>query len=79
MLRGFWGEFEVTPDVARRLLALPRTVGVHPVSGETILAGLGRYGAWLKHCPTYVSLPDDEDVLSIGLDRAVMLADTKRV
>ena len=68
---------EITPDVARRLLALPRTVGVHPVSGETILAGLGRYGAWLKHGPTYVSLPDDEDVLSIGLNRAVMLVDTK--
>ena len=68
---------EVTPDVARALLALPRTVGVHPVSGETILAGIGRYGAWLKHGPTYLSLPDDEDVLAIGLNRAVMLVDTK--
>ena len=68
---------EVTPDVARALLALPRTVGVHPVSGETILAGIGRYGAWLKHGRTYVSLPDDEDVLAVGLNRAVMLVDTK--
>ena len=68
---------DVTADVARALLALPRTVGVHPVSGETILAGIGRYGAWLKHGPTYVSLPDDEDVLAIGLNRAVMLVDTK--
>ena len=68
---------EVTPDVARALLALPRTVGVHPVSGEPILAGIGRYGSWLKHGPTYVSLPDDEDVLTVGLNRAVMLVDTK--
>ena len=44
---------EVTRDVARALLALPRTVGQHPVSGETILAGPGRYGARLNHGPTY--------------------------
>ena len=68
---------EITPDVTRALLALPRTVGRHPVSGERILAGIGRYGAWLKHGPACVSLPDDEDVLTIGLNRAVMLVDAK--
>ena len=35
---------EMTLDLARALLALPRKVGVHPESGETILAGIGRYG-----------------------------------
>ena len=64
---------EITLDVARRLLALPREVGVNPASGEMILAGIGRYGPWLKHGETFVSIPDDEDVLTIGLNRAVML------
>ena len=64
---------EITLDVARRLLALPREVGVNPASGETILAGIGRYGPWLKHGETFVSIPDDEDVLTIGLNRAVTL------
>ena len=64
---------EITLDVARQLLALPREVGVNPASGETILAGIGRYGPWLRHGKTFVSIPDDEDVLTIGLNRAVML------
>ena len=40
---------EITPDPARALLALPRTVGTHPETGRAILAGVGRYGPWLKH------------------------------
>ena len=67
---------EITPEVARALLALPRTVGTHPETGKTILAGIGRYGPWLKHGAAYVPLPEDEDVLTIGLNRAVMLVDT---
>ena len=69
---------EITPDVARALLVLPRTVGVHPDTGKTILAGIGRYGSWLKHGANYVPLPDDEDMLAIGLNRAVALVDAKR-
>ena len=68
---------EVTLDLALALLALPRTVGLHPGTGETILAGIGRYGAWLKHGGTYVALPEDEDVLSVGLNRAVTLIAAK--
>ena len=68
---------EITPEVARALLALPRIVGVHPETGKTIRAGLGRYGAWLKHGANYVPLPDDEDVLTVGLNRAVALVDAR--
>ncbi len=67
---------EITPDVARALLALPRTVGTHPETGKEILAGIGRYGPWLKHGAAYVALPEDEDVLTVGLNRAVALVDT---
>ena len=64
---------EITADVARALLALPRKVGIHPASGKTVLAGIGRFGPWLRHGRTYVALPPDDDVLTIGLNRAVML------
>ena len=64
---------EITLDIARALLALPREVGIHPASGKTILAGIGRFGPWLRHGRTYVSIPYDDDVLTIGLNRAVML------
>ena len=68
---------EITPEVARALLALPRNVGTHPRTGKPILAGIGRYGGWLKHGATYVPLPDDEDVLAVGLNRAVVLVDAR--
>ena len=67
---------EITPEVARALLALPRTVGTHPETGKAILAGIGRYGPWLKHGAAYVPLPEGEDVLAVGLNRAVVLVDT---
>ena len=64
---------EVTLDVARGLLALPREVGINPASGKPVAAGIGRFGPWLRHGRTYAAVPKDEDVLTIGLNRAVML------
>ena len=61
-------------DLARalKLLSLPREVGVETESGEMIFAGIGRFGPYLKYGDKYVSLKDD-DVLEIGLNRAVIL------
>ena len=69
-----------TVDLERALglLSLPRVIGAHPDAGETIVAGIGPYGPYIKHGGTYVSLKED-DVLSIGLNRAVaLLADAPR-
>ncbi len=64
---------DVTLDRALALLALPRTIGDHPESGEPLTAGIGRYGPYVKHGSTYRTIPDDEDVLTVGLNRAVAL------
>src|SRR5690606_14298157 len=64
---------DVTLDKALGLLALPREVGIHPESGKPIQAGIGRFGPYLKHDGAYKSLGRDEDVLTIGLNRAVTL------
>ena len=64
---------QVTLEIALALLALPREVGPHPEGGEMITAGLGRYGPYIKHGRTYCSLKDGDDVLTIGLNRAVTL------
>jgi DNA topoisomerase-1 len=60
------------------LLALPRTVGAHPEDGEPIEAGIGRFGPYVKHGKTYANVPKDEDVLTIGMNRAVDLIAQKR-
>ncbi len=64
---------DVTLARALALLALPRTIGDHPESGEPLTAGIGRYGPYVKHGSTYRTIPDDEDVLTVGLNRAVAL------
>lgn len=58
---------------ALALLNLPREIGRHPESGEPIMAGLGRFGPYLQHAGGYVSLKGEDDVLTIGLNRAVAL------
>ena len=60
-------------EIALNLLSLPRDVGAHPESGEMIIAGIGRYGSYLKHGKAFVSLKADDDVLTVGLNRAVTL------
>ena len=60
------------------LLGLPRQVGVHPETGEPIVAGLGRYGPYVQHGKTYASLEPGDDVLNIGLNRAVTLIAEKQ-
>jgi DNA topoisomerase-1 len=60
-------------EKALGLLSLPREVGLHPESGEPILAGIGRFGPYVQHGKIYANLDRDDDVLSIGLNRAVAL------
>jgi DNA topoisomerase-1 len=65
-------------DTALRLLALPREIGRHPETGDPITAGIGRFGPYIKHGSIFVSLGADDDVLGIGLNRAVtLLAEAK--
>ena len=49
-----------------------------PEDGEPILAGIGRYGPYVQHGKTYANLDAEEDVLAIGLNRAVTLIAEKR-
>ncbi len=68
----------VTLQQALGLLSLPREVGRHPETGKPISAGLGRYGPYLRHDGAYVSIPRGDDVLEIGLNRAVVLIAGKK-
>jgi len=62
---------DVTLETALDLLSLPRDVGIHPETGEMIQAGIGRFGPFLKHEGKFTSLPKDDDVMHVGMNRAV--------
>ncbi|MCQ9156249.1 type I DNA topoisomerase [Acidomonas methanolica] len=62
---------KITLDQALGLLSLPRLVGVHPETGEPVEAGLGRFGPYVKMGAIYGTLDADDDVLTIGLNRAM--------
>jgi DNA topoisomerase-1 len=64
---------DVDLETALRLLSLPRELGRHPETGEPIIAGIGRFGPYIKHGNTFKSLGIDDDVLTIGLNRAIVL------
>ena len=55
---------------ATDLLSLPREVGIHPETGEKIVANIGPFGPYLLHNKVFTSVKDD-NILEIGLNRAV--------
>jgi DNA topoisomerase-1 len=73
-----WAPADIDFEKALSLLSLPRDVGAHPETGKMISAGLGRYGPFVLHDGTYANLEGIEDVLSIGLNRAVTVLAEKK-
>ena len=69
---------DVDMELALKLLALPRDVGLHPEDGKKITANFGRFGPYVKHDNIYASLPSPEDVFEIGLNHAVTLIAEKK-
>jgi DNA topoisomerase I len=70
--RGMDGE-QVTLEQAIGLLSLPRVVGIHPETKEMIEVGIGRFGPYVRMGAVFGSLDRDDDVLSLGINRAVDL------
>ncbi len=70
--RGMDGE-QLTMEQAIALLSLPRAVGIHPETKETIEAGIGRFGPYVRMGAVFASMDRDDDVLSLGINRAVDL------
>jgi DNA topoisomerase-1 len=58
-------------EQALALLSLPRIVGIHPETKEPLEAGIGRFGPFVKMGGVFASLDRDDDVLVVGLNRAV--------
>jgi DNA topoisomerase-1 len=72
-LIGGMTESSVTLEEALKLLQLPRQLGVHPESGQPVVAGLGRFGPYVKHGDDFRSLESDDELFTVELSRALQL------
>jgi DNA topoisomerase-1 len=60
-------------EIALKMLALPRDLGPHPETGKKVVAAIGRFGPYVNHDGQFKSIPKDENVFDIDLERAVAL------
>uniref|UniRef100_UPI001F006824 type I DNA topoisomerase n=1 Tax=Falsiroseomonas oryziterrae TaxID=2911368 RepID=UPI001F006824 len=60
-------------EAALALLSLPRPIGRDPETGEEITAGIGRFGPYVRLGNVYQSLEPGDDVLTLGMNRAMDL------
>jgi DNA topoisomerase-1 len=80
-----WAPEAMDFERAMQLLSLPRVVGMHPEDGQPIETNLGRYGPYVMHKrpadakPVYANLGDEEEVFTIGMNRAVEVLAEKRL
>ena len=68
---------DVNEKLALELIALPKTLGQHPESGENVDVGIGRYGPYVKHQRIYASVPKDTFILDVDLPQALELLSKK--
>ncbi|WP_077196984.1 type I DNA topoisomerase [Prevotella ihumii] len=67
----------LTLDEALELFKLPRTVG--QFEETDVVIGAGRFGPYIMHDKKYVSLPKEENPLTVSLDTAIQLIQKKRL
>ncbi|HEV7263841.1 MAG TPA: type I DNA topoisomerase [Falsiroseomonas sp.] len=60
-------------EAALGLLSLPRAIGRDPETGGEITAGIGRFGPYVRLGNVYQSLEPGDDVLALGMNRAMEL------
>ena len=61
----------ISMEEALKLLSLPRNLGQH--EGEDIIVTKGRFGPYIKHGSTNITLPRKADPLKISLEECVAL------
>jgi DNA topoisomerase-1 len=60
------------------LLSLPRAVGIDAGTGEEVVAGLGRFGPFVRRGKTFASLTTHEQMFTVDIEEAVRLLNEKK-
>ena len=62
---------EITPNIAKGIISLPKELGKHPESDDIIKADTGRYGPYIRCGKTSRSVNAPDSILELSLERAV--------
>jgi DNA topoisomerase-1 len=68
-----FAEEDVTLEGAVRWLSMPRALGEDPESGAEVVAAVGRFGPFVKRGDDTRSVPAEDDVYTLSLERALEL------
>lgn len=66
----------ITLEEALDAFKLPRTLGEY--EGMPVVVGVGKFGPYVRHNSTFVSIPKGTDPMAVSLDEAVEMIQTKR-
>jgi|TARA_B110000967_G_scaffold41752_1_gene41683 DNA topoisomerase-1 len=66
----------ITLDQALDLFKMPRILG--ELEEKPVKANIGRFGPYIQHDKLFVSIPKEEDVMEIEIERAIELVLAKR-
>ena len=67
----------ITLEEALDLFKMPRILGVY--EDVDVKANIGRFGPYVQHQKMFVSIPKEEDVMTIELARAIELIEAKKI
>jgi DNA topoisomerase-1 len=66
----------ITLEETLKLFDLPRTIGEY--EGEGMVAGIGRFGPFIRHSGKFISIPKTLNPLAITEEEAIQLIEEKR-
>jgi len=64
---------DLNEEIALKLISLPKELGEHPDTSKKIIANIGRFGPYVNHNGKFKSIPKEEDIFKISLERAIEL------
>ena len=67
----------ITLEEALELFRLPRKLGTY--EGEPVIIGAGKFGPYISHKGSYVSIPKDTDPMEVTFEQAVIMVHRKHV
>ena len=67
----------ITLEEALKLFDLPRKVGEY--EGADMMAGVGRFGPYIRFQGKYISIPKTSDAMSITAEEAIVLIEEKKI